>query len=98
VNCAYDHFRRKGVNVESEELDEEKLTAAETPPRDLGAEEILRQALACLSVPHREVLVLHVLEENSVEEVAQILGIAPGTVKSRLFQVMRSSKPKNHRN
>jgi RNA polymerase sigma-70 factor (ECF subfamily) len=85
VNCAYDHFRKKGVNVETEEIDEEKLQADEPEHRDLGAEEQLRRALACLSVPHREVLVLHVMEENSVEEVAAILKVSAGTVKSRLF-------------
>jgi RNA polymerase sigma-70 factor (ECF subfamily) len=85
VNCAYDHFRRKGVNLETEEIDEEKLEAVEPELRDLGAEEALRRALGCLSVPHREVLVLHVMEENPVDEVAAILKISPGTVKSRLF-------------
>lgn len=84
VNAAYDHFRRKGVNLETEEIDEEKLGAAPEETRgDHG--EAVKLALACLSVPHREVLVLHVCEENSVEETAAILGIAPGTVKSRLF-------------
>ncbi|MGZ3654422.1 MAG: RNA polymerase sigma factor [Bdellovibrionota bacterium] len=85
VNCAYDHFRRKGVNVETEEIDEEKLGAAEPDTKDTSAEEALRRALDCLSVPHREVLVLHVMEENSVDEVAAILKMSPGTVKSRLF-------------
>lgn len=85
VNCAYDHFRKKGVNVETEEIDEEKLGAVEPETRDSGAEEPLRRALDCLSVPHREVLVLHVIEENSVEETAAILKISAGTVKSRLF-------------
>ncbi len=84
VNCAHDHFRRKGVNVESEELDEEKLEAAETVRADGGQSAILQSALQSLSVPHREALVLHVVEENSVEEIARILGISEGTVKSRL--------------
>lgn len=85
VNCAYDHFRRKGVNMETEEIDEEKMGTVDPDERDTGAEEALRRALACLSVHHREVLVLHVMEENSVEDVAAILKISPGTVKSRLF-------------
>lgn len=84
VNAAYDHLRKKGVNLETEEIDEEKLSSApEATGNDNG--EAVRLALECLSVPHREVLVLHVLEENSVEETAAILGVAPGTVKSRLF-------------
>jgi RNA polymerase sigma-70 factor (ECF subfamily) len=84
VNCAYDHFRRKGVNMKTEEIDEEKLEAVEQVHEDSGEKKILQKALEALPVIHREVLVLHVLEENSVDEVAAILKISPGTVKSRL--------------
>lgn len=37
-----------------------------------------------LSVSHRSVLVLHFIEDFSVEEIAGITGSRPGTVKSRL--------------
>lgn len=84
VNAAYDHLRKKGVNLETEEVDEEKLAAAPEESKGVNGEAVYL-ALACLSVPHREVLVLHVLEDNSVDETAKILGCSPGTVKSRLF-------------
>lgn len=84
VNSAHDHFRRKGINVENEELDEEKLESVAAPAHDPGEREILQGALSSLSVAHREAIVLHVLEEHSVEDVARILGISEGTVKSRL--------------
>jgi RNA polymerase sigma factor (sigma-70 family) len=41
-------------------------------------------ALAGLTAEHREILVLCYVEERSVAEVAQLLGIPQGTVKSRL--------------
>lgn len=85
VNVAHDHFRRKGINIGSEELDEETLAAASIEPGDSSAQDVIRRALEALSFSHREVLVLHVIEEHSVEEVGEILGIAAGTVKSRLF-------------
>lgn len=42
-------------------------------------------ALESLSADHREVLVLCYLDDRSVAEAAEILGIPSGTVKSRLF-------------
>lgn len=44
----------------------------------------VRAAMATLSLPHREVLVLCDLEERSDSEVAAMLGIPKNTVKSRL--------------
>jgi RNA polymerase sigma-70 factor (ECF subfamily) len=46
--------------------------------------EQVHRALACLSLRHREILTLFFLEDLSVEEVATILDIPQGTVKSRL--------------
>ena len=46
--------------------------------------ESLRQALATLSQEHREVVVMHEVEGLRYAEIAEILGVAEGTVKSRL--------------
>lgn len=51
--------------------------------RDL-ADRVAR-ALETLSTDHREVLVLCYLDDRSVAEASEILGIPAGTVKSRLF-------------
>jgi RNA polymerase sigma-70 factor (ECF subfamily) len=52
---------------------------------DLGPELLdLRDALAALPVAQRQVIVLHHLAGMPVEEVARELGLATGTVKSRL--------------
>jgi RNA polymerase sigma-70 factor (ECF subfamily) len=44
----------------------------------------LRDALAALPRVYREVIVLHYLADLPVEEVAGLLGVPVGTVKSRL--------------
>jgi RNA polymerase sigma-70 factor (ECF subfamily) len=50
---------------------------------------MLHEELARLPVVDREVLGLFYLKELSLLEIAQILDIPPGTVKSRLFKARR---------
>ena len=50
----------------------------------------VRAALEKLSVPHREVLTLHFLEDFNLEEISAITGIPVGTVKSRLHYAKRA--------
>jgi RNA polymerase sigma factor (sigma-70 family) len=51
----------------------------------LHYQDLVRKGLRSLSEDHRSVLVLHDLEELPQKEVAEILDIPVGTVKSRLF-------------
>ena len=48
--------------------------------------------LSQISLPHREVLTLYFLEDFLVEDIAQILDIPAGTVKSRLHHAKRALK------
>ncbi|MGE3803275.1 MAG: RNA polymerase sigma factor [Gemmataceae bacterium] len=59
----------------------------ESAPLDLSTEnaELVHRALAVLSADHREAIVLHFLEDMKLEEMADVLGVPAGTVKSRLF-------------
>ena len=50
---------------------------------------ILRQCLARLSAPHREIIDLVYYHEKSVEEVAAIVGAGTATVKTRMFYARR---------
>jgi RNA polymerase sigma-70 factor (ECF subfamily) len=50
---------------------------------------ILRKCLERLSPAHREVIDLVYYHEKSVEEIAQIVGVSEGTVKSRAFYARR---------
>ena len=45
----------------------------------------MRKCLSQLSTTHREMLDLVYYQEKSVEEVAQIIGVPCGTVKTRMF-------------
>ncbi len=48
--------------------------------------QLVRRALASLAEPYRAVVVLREIEELSYEEIAEVLGVAEGTVKSRLVR------------
>ena len=54
--------------------------------------DLVRQGLAQLSLDHRSVLVLHDLEDLPQKEVAEILDIPVGTVKSRLHHARAAMK------
>jgi RNA polymerase sigma-70 factor, ECF subfamily len=47
-------------------------------------------ALDCLPLPHRSVLLLHYVEDFSLEEIARVTGTQIGTVKSRLHYAKKS--------
>jgi RNA polymerase sigma-70 factor (ECF subfamily) len=47
---------------------------------------LLRQEVARLDAEHREVLVLREFQDLSYEEIAEIVGVPVGTVRSRLFR------------
>ena len=49
-------------------------------------EAVVRQALASLAPPYRAVVVLREIEGLAYEDIAQVLGLAEGTVKSRLLR------------
>jgi RNA polymerase sigma factor (sigma-70 family) len=58
---------------------------------DLQAELLLLQEeLSRLPLPEREVLVLFYLEELTLNEIADVMDIPAGTVKSRLFRARKA--------
>jgi RNA polymerase sigma-70 factor (ECF subfamily) len=44
----------------------------------------VHKALDRLSLSHRQVIALFFLEEMSIDEICDVVGVPPGTVKSRL--------------
>jgi RNA polymerase sigma-70 factor (ECF subfamily) len=74
------------------------------PPRDSAIEEIpndpwqrerLLASLETLSPASRAVITLHYLEEMPLSEVAAVLDLAPGTVKSRLAYGLAQLRKEN---
>jgi RNA polymerase sigma-70 factor (ECF subfamily) len=59
-------------------------------PLDFEDAEEVHRGLQSLTLPHREVLTLFFLQDLAVEEVATVLGVPPGTVKSRLHYAKRA--------
>lgn len=60
------------------------------PTFDADEAEALHLALDQLELAHREVLVLHFLEDLSIAEVASIVQCPEGTVKSRIHHAKRA--------
>lgn len=101
-NAAIDHLRRARRAGEPLSLSgDEEDAATELPDPDPGPQEelerteraaALRCALDTLSPPHRQVLEMRALDGLSYEEIAQLLDLTPGTVKSRLARARLALK------
>lgn len=89
-NQALDLLRR-AQRVAFVELDEtlSEQVPADTPTPEAALQarqriEALEGALQRLSVEHREILLLRDIEDMAYEDIAEVLGISLGTVKSRI--------------
>jgi len=80
---AFKHLKRERRWSE-QSVDEAVLADLPVLPRDALAPVMLAQLVAQISPASRAVIVLHYLHELPLDEVADVLGIALGTVKSRL--------------
>ena len=89
---AVDRIRRSASRERAEEV---HLTTFEESAEPTFAEEdaaALHDALNELGWKHREVLVLHFLEDFSLSEIAEVVGCSEGTVKSRIHYAKRAVK------
>ena len=73
-------------NSRAEQHAADKLDTPYGVAEQAEREEIVRKALASLPQPFRTVVVLREIEGLSYEEIAEVLGVAAGTVKSRLMR------------
>jgi RNA polymerase sigma-70 factor, ECF subfamily len=92
-NLLIDHYRRTRLDRATESIEEHAATLEESTAsiaRTEGmvagreASELLQAALQKLSPELRETVILRDLEELEYREIAQILNVPEGTVKSRL--------------
>lgn len=92
---AIDRIRRERTRERIERQAAEcvpEVADIEEPSFDQEDAAAVHRALATLDVAHREVLVLHFLDDLSIIEVADVVGCPPGTVKSRIFHAKRLLK------
>ncbi len=92
-NLLIDHYRRTRNERVTDSIEdqlpriEEGFTATARPDAALAgreASELLQNALSKLSPDLRETIILRDLQDREYREIAQILSIPEGTVKSRL--------------
>jgi RNA polymerase sigma factor (sigma-70 family) len=88
--------KRKAEVVGIDEFDDRRMEPVSSAP---GPEEsaakgqdlvLLRRALDRLPADKRELLVLSRFQNMKYEQIAEILGCEPGTVKVRVFRAMRA--------
>ncbi len=101
INLCHDELRRRQRRPE-QSLDDETETGAESGTvafpgnavspseavEQLERAEIVRRALQRLPASYREVVVLRHYEGLKSHEIAEVLGIPEGTVKSRLSEAL----------
>ena len=75
------------MEVEPPEID--VLAVPDGAERSLSAI-VVADALRSLTEEHREVIEQTYLRDRTISEAAEILGIPPGTVKSRLYYGIRA--------
>lgn len=85
ANKAADWIRRRQVDRRTAPLDTSSAPAAAAAAGQSSDESrIVRDAIAGLDEAHRAVVTLHYIEDMGVAEIAAVLDIPVGTVKSRL--------------
>ena len=92
-NTAMSHARRqrptRSLDEERTDRGREPVDGQPTPDAQLDTSERavqVQRALAELSAEHREVIVLREMDGCKYEEIAEILELPVGTVRSRLFR------------
>ena len=87
-----DRVRRDKARERAEDVHAEAFEESVEEPFGTADVAAVHQALDQLESRHREVLVLHFLEDFRLEEIAEITGCPTGTIKSRLHYAKRAMR------
>lgn len=85
MNWATSRWRKRRREVITDQMP--RAAAFESP--DFELQDRLLEALRGLSIEHRSVIVLRLVEDWSIAETAEALGIASGTVQSRYARALK---------
>lgn len=108
VNICRDHFRKIGRTVRTDSLDEKINLGDGEVEREIedwsanperlfeknDLKDAVQRAVISLSEDHREVVVLHHIEGMDIKDIAKLLHVPTGTVKSRLARAREELKRK----
>jgi RNA polymerase sigma-70 factor (ECF subfamily) len=89
---AVDRIRRNASRERAEAVEFEDFQEADEPSFAAEDAAAIHQALSEIGISHREVLVLHFLEDLSIAEIAKVVGCSEGTVKSRMHYAKRAMR------
>lgn len=78
-------FAKQRSELETLTKNAESTTSDPSDLMHLHYQDLVKRGLAELSFDHRTILVLHDLEDLPQKQIAEILAVPVGTVKSRLF-------------
>jgi len=82
-NVLYDHVRR---HKPTDDMDAPAVERKNTEPSNEGLKMDLHRALAILTDVERTCITLQLMEGQPIDHIAEITGMAQGTVKSHLFR------------
>lgn len=87
TNASYDHLRRRRLVQWLPLLEWDRRSDAQRSPEDDASQrDAVQRALASLPPDHRAVLILYSVQGYSTVDIAEMLGISRGAVKTRLFR------------
>jgi RNA polymerase sigma-70 factor (ECF subfamily) len=95
-NAAIDHSRRRKARPPAQDVPAEEMwslsdeAAGPAESAEMRSDQrLIHRALQLIGAKHREVLLLHEIQGLALEEVAQLLELPVGTVKSRSSRARR---------
>ena len=89
---AVDRIRRSRTRERAEEDQYAEFDESEEPSFAEEDAAAIHAALGEIGLKHREVLVLHFLQDLSMADIGQIVGCSEGTVRSRIFYGKKAMK------